>query len=86
MQLGYDKWTNNFYGNKQLVLNSIHYLADNFDRLLIRQKQWDFNLLDPQKIASRGLFWKIGIFFFPILLPLLLGGFVQRGRSKHQVG
>ena len=28
LELGYDKWTNNFYGNKECLINSINYLLD----------------------------------------------------------
>jgi len=83
LQLGYDKWTNNFYNNKSLLLNAFHYLSSNPERLMIRQKQWDFAFLDPQKIETRGFLWKIMMLFIPVLISLIFGWLSQRGRSKQ---
>ena len=85
LQLGYDKWTNNFYNNKSLLLNAFHYLSSNPERLMIRQKQWDFAFLDPQKIETRGFLWKIMMLFIPVLISLIFGRLSQRGRSKQIV-
>lgn len=85
LQLGYDKWTNNFYNNKSLLLNAFHYLSSNPERLMIRQKQWDFAFLDPQKIETRGFLWKIMMLFIPVLISLILGWLSQSGRSKQIV-
>ena len=83
LNLGYDKWTSNYYANKQLLINSIHYLTGNKEGLMIRQKKWNFVYLDPQKINSKGIFWKMIIILSPILISLLFGLFIQKGRSKH---
>ena len=85
LNLGYDKWTSNYYANKQLLINSIHYLTGNQEGLMIRQKKWNFAYLDPQKINSKGVFWKMIIILSPILISLLFGLFFQKGRSKHMM-
>ncbi|MDG2062420.1 MAG: gliding motility-associated ABC transporter substrate-binding protein GldG [Flavobacteriaceae bacterium] len=85
LNLGYDKWTSNYYANKQLLINSIHYLTGNQEGLIIRQKKWNFAYLDPQKINSKGIFWKMIIILSPILISLLFGLFIQKGRSKHMM-
>jgi gliding-associated putative ABC transporter substrate-binding component GldG len=83
LQLGFDKWTNNFYKNKQFLMNSIHYLSGNQQGLMIRQKEWEFSYLDPQKIESKGMLWKIIMLLSPILITLSFGWMNQRRRSKH---
>jgi gliding-associated putative ABC transporter substrate-binding component GldG len=83
LNLGYDKWTSNYYANKQLLINSIHYLTGNQEGLMMRQKEWNFAYLDPQKINSKGIFWKIIIILSPILISLLFGLFIQKARRKH---
>ena len=85
LNLGYDKWTSNYYANKQLLINSIHYLTGNQEGLMLRQKKWNFAYLDPQKINSKGIFWKMIIILSPILISLLFGLFFQKGRSKHMM-
>ena len=39
LELGYDKWTNNFYGNKEFLVNSINYLLDDTGLINIRNKK-----------------------------------------------
>ena len=52
LSLGYDKWTNNYYSNKDLIINSIHYLVNNNERLLLRDKNLKVNTLDKIKIKK----------------------------------
>ena len=83
IELGYDKWTSNYYANKQLLINSIHYLTGNQQGLMIRQKKWNFAYLDSQKIAAIGMIWKLVMLIGPVLISIIFGWFVQRKRSKH---
>ncbi len=48
METGYDKWTNNLYGNKEFVLNSINYLLDDSGLIQIRTKDVKLPLLNKQ--------------------------------------
>ena len=52
MSLGYDKWTNNYYSNKDLIINSIHYLVNNNERLVLRDKNLKVNSLDKIKLKN----------------------------------
>ncbi len=83
LQLGYDKWTSNFYANKQLLMHAVHYLSGNLDGLLIRQKKWNLAYLDAQKIEAKGTLWKVIMLLSPLLIALGFGWLNQRGRSKH---
>ena len=83
LSLGYDKWTNNFYSNKSLILNSIHYLTENNDRLSLREKTWQVAFLDEQKINKNMVIWKISLLLLPLLLGLGIGWINLRVRSKQ---
>lgn len=83
LALGYDKWTNNYYANKGLIMNTIHYLTGNRERLALREKSWKVALLDTQKIQQKGGFWKVTMLLGPLLLGILLGWINQVLRSKH---
>ena len=83
LSLGYDKWTNNFYSNKSLIMNGIHYLTENNDRLFLRKKTWQVAFLDEQKIIKNIAIWKIGLLLFPFLLGLGIGWINLRIRSKQ---
>ena len=83
LQLGYDKWTSNFYANKELLMHAVHYLSGNLDGLLIRQKEWNLAYLDAQKIKAKGVLWKVMMLLTPLVVALGFGWLNQRGRSKH---
>ena len=83
LQLGYDKWTSNFYANKQLLMHAVHYLSGNLDGLLIRQKKWNFAYLDAQKIEAKGILWNVTMLLSLLLIALGFGLLNQRVRSKH---
>ncbi len=45
LELGYDKWTNNFYSNKKFLMNIVHYLIDkNFINQIGLKKVKSFTL------------------------------------------
>ena len=83
LQLGYDKWTNNFYANKELLMHAVHYLSGNLEGLLIRQKEWNLAYLDVQKIEAKKGFLKTLMLLSPLLFVFCLGWLNQRRRSKH---
>tara|TARA_B110000285_G_scaffold230823_1_gene298137 strand:- start:2522 stop:4909 length:2388 start_codon:yes stop_codon:yes gene_type:complete len=83
LNLGYDKWTNNFYENKSLVMNSIHYLTGNNDRLTLRKKTWQIAFLDEQKIIKNASLWKISMLLLPLLLSIGIVLINQVIRSKQ---
>jgi gliding-associated putative ABC transporter substrate-binding component GldG len=66
IELGYDKWTNTFYGNKEFLLNTVNYLLDDDGLINIRSKEVAVAFLDPQKTADERTFWQV----FNVLLPL----------------
>ena len=68
LSLGYDKWTNNYYSNKDLIINSIHYLVNNSDRLILRDKNLKVNSLDKIKIKKYASLWK----WFMLIIPFLI--------------
>jgi hypothetical protein len=83
LALGYDKWTNNFYANRSLLMNAIHYLTANIERLELRQKDWNIPLLDSVKMGENASFWKSLLLLLPCLIIFLLGWINQWLRSKH---
>ena len=83
LALGYDKWTNNFYANRDLIMNSIHFLAGNKDRLAIRNKSMKFAVLDIKKIEENVIFWKWFIFLGSIFIVFSISLINQVMRSKH---
>ena len=68
LALGYDKWTNNFYQNKQFLQNATHYLMGHADWLDMRNKAVDITSIDPLKKEE----FKSYIRTLSMLIPLLV--------------
>ncbi|MGB5315944.1 MAG: gliding motility-associated ABC transporter substrate-binding protein GldG [Robiginitalea sp.] len=82
LELGYDKWTNNFYGNKDFLINAMNYLLADTGLINIRTKQVSVPLLDPEKIAAGRTRWQLMNIGIPLVLILLLGGLVNWLRRR----
>nr|WP_299381667.1 gliding motility-associated ABC transporter substrate-binding protein GldG [Allomuricauda sp.] len=73
LELGYDKWTNSSYGNKEFLVNCINYLLDDTGLINIRNKRVSIPLLDVEKVAQQSGKWQIINIVIPVLITLLLG-------------
>jgi len=82
LELGYDKWTNSFYGNKEFMMNSTNYLLDNTGLINIRNKKVSIPLLDVKKIAEQKTKWQLVNIGFPVVLTLLFGLFFSYYRKR----
>ena len=82
LELGYDKWTNSFYGNKEFLVNSTNYLLDNTGLINIRNKKVSIPLLDVKKIAKQKTKWQLVNIGFPVVLTLLFGLFFSYYRKR----
>ena len=83
LELGYDKWTNSFYGNKEFLVNCINYLLDDDGFINIRNKNVSIPLLDVEKVAQYKTKWQLIAIGIPVIL-VLLGGYVQAYLRKRK--
>jgi gliding-associated putative ABC transporter substrate-binding component GldG len=82
LELGYDKWTNNFYGNKDFLINAVNYLLADTGLINIRTKQVSVPLLDPEKVSAGRTRWQLLNIGIPVVLILVLGGLVNWLRRR----
>jgi len=73
LELGFDRFTGNTYGNKEFLLNSVNYLLDDSGLIDIRSKEISIAFLDSEKIARERGKWQILNLVTPIIL-LIIGG------------
>ena len=71
--LGYDRFTEQYFGNKDLILNIMNYLVDESGLINIRSREVKLRLLDNTKIAGAELFWKLFNTIVPVILVIMLG-------------
>jgi gliding-associated putative ABC transporter substrate-binding component GldG len=73
LELGYDKWTNNLYANKEFMMNCVNYLLDDNGLINIRSKEVDLPLLDKQKVYDNYTYSQVVTVAVPIVILLLFG-------------
>ncbi|KGO96858.1 gliding motility-associated ABC transporter substrate-binding protein GldG [Flavobacterium enshiense] len=73
MELGYDKWTNNLFGNKEFLLNCVNYLLDDNGLINIRGKDVDLPLLDKEKVHENYTFTQAVTVGLPIVVLAIFG-------------
>ena len=73
LELGFDKWTNNLYANKEFMLNCVNYLLDDNGLINIRSKEVDLPILDTQKVTEEYTFSQIITVGVPIVILILFG-------------
>ena len=66
--LSRDKWTNQSFGNKDFLLNTVDYLLDDSGLINLRNKTLQIRMLDKQKAFQERRFWQ----FLNLVLPLIL--------------
>lgn len=82
LELGFDKWTNSSYGNKEFLVNCINYLLDDTGLINIRNKRVSIPLLDAEKIASQKSKWQLINIGVPVFLTMIAGVFFGYHRKR----
>lgn len=85
LELGYDQWTNNYYGNKEFLVNAINFLLDDTGLIDIRSRTIEIPLLDQEKIAAQRGKWQLINLVFP-LLAVLLSGLLFNALRRRKYG
>lgn len=80
--LSRDKWTNEQFGNKDFLLNTIDYLLDDTGLIQLRNKSLQINILDKQKAFKEKFFWQFLNVTLPIVLLLIFGLLFKIVRKK----
>ena len=73
LELGFDKWTNNLYANKEFMMNCVNYLLDDNGLINIRSKEVDLPILDSQKVTDEYTYSQILTIGVPLVVLLIFG-------------
>ena len=73
LELGFDKWTSQLYGNKEFLMNCTNYLLDDTGLINIRSKDVDLPLLDKEKVYSNYTWAQLITIGLPIAILALFG-------------
>jgi len=73
LPLGYDQFTRETFGNKELILNAMNYLIDDSGLISIRSRELKLRLLDKTRISKSKIFWQLLNTLGPIILIVIFG-------------
>lgn len=81
--LGFDRYTNQQFGNKNFILNCINYLCDDSGLISVRSRELTLRLLDKKKTKLDRLKWQVINTAVPLLLVLVYAifHFIRRKRK-----
>jgi len=82
LPLGFDQYTQQTFGNKELLLNVVNYLTDDSGLISVRSRELKLRLLDTSRIANERLMWQLLNTLVPVLLILMFGVVKFRVRTR----
>jgi ABC-2 type transport system permease protein len=84
--LGYDRYTRQSYGNKNLLLNIADYMTDDSGLISLRSKEIQIRLLNRARLREEKLFWQLVNNIVPIAIVLIFAIFqhyIRRRKYAH---
>ena len=73
LELGFDKWTNQLYGNKEFLMNCVNYLLDDNGLINIRSKDVDLPLLNKEEVYKNYTTAQMVTVGLPIVILAIFG-------------
>lgn len=73
LELGFDKWTNNLYGNKEFLMNCVNYLLDDTGLINIRSKDVSLPLLNKETVYQNYSWAQMITVGLPIVILAIFG-------------
>lgn len=73
LELGFDKWTNNLYGNKEFLMNCVNYLLDDTGLINIRSKDVNLPLLNKERVYQNYTMAQVLTIGLPMLILIVFG-------------
>lgn len=73
LPIGYDKYTQREYANRDFIMNCMNYLLDKSGLIIARSKEFRLRLLDRQRIEKDRLLWQLVNTVLPVALVLIFG-------------
>ena len=83
--LGYDRYTQQTFGNREFIMNVVNYMTDKTGLMELRSREFKLRLLNKEVIGQKSqlLKWKLINILLPLLLLLILGLVIQVVRRRR---
>lgn len=82
MPLGFDRYTQQKFGNKQFLSNAISFLTDEDELLELRGREFKLRLLDKSRIQSERQKWQMINLLTPLVIIALSGLLYAQWRKR----
>jgi len=86
---GFDRYTNQIFGNREFVVNTLNYLTDASGIIQLRNKEFRLRVLDRNKVRNERTKWQIINTVAPSLIIALAGilqYYIRKQKYGKQVG
>lgn len=82
LPLGFDRYTQQSFGNKTFLLNAVDFLTDDAGLIDLRTKEIQLRLLDKGKIVAEKTTWQVINTTIPLIMLILFGIFQHIYRKR----
>lgn len=86
LPLGYDRYMNQQFGNKEFLLNAVNYLTDDDGWMALRSREIKLRLLNKPAIIGQRTFWQVTNVLLPLLLVGIFGLIFNFIRKRRYTG
>lgn len=86
LPLGYDRYMNQQFGNKEFLLNAVNYLTDDDGWMALRSREIKLRLLNKPAIIGQRTFWQVTNVVLPLLILGLFGLIFNLVRKRRFTG
>ena len=73
LELGFQRYSGNVYGNKEFLLNAVNYMLDDNGLISLRSKEINLPFLDMEKVQEERQKWQFITIAAPLLILLIFG-------------
>jgi ABC-2 type transport system permease protein len=83
--LGYDRYTQQTFGNSEFIMNVVNYMTDKTGLMELRSREFKLRLLNKELISQKPqlLKWKLINTLLPLLLVMITGLIIQLVRRRR---
>ena len=73
LPLGFDQYTRETFGNKDLLMNVMNYLTDDSGLISVRSRELKLRQLDTARLTDEKIYWQLLNIFGPLLIIGIFG-------------
>ena len=85
LPLGYDRYTQMQFGNRDFIVNSVLYLADEAGWMQLRQKEITLRMINDQRARESRITAQVVSIIIPLLILALVGAAVTWTRRRRYI-